>query len=52
MTDNHPEPSIADKHAPFGTQPRRSKLVVIFLGLLYLVWLAVLFWMAAFKAGQ
>jgi hypothetical protein len=52
MTTQGSKPDAADRHAPFGTVPRRSKGPLLLLGLVYLVWLAVLFWMAAFESGN
>jgi len=47
MTADSPDPPATDQHAPFGTQPPRSKGPLVFLGVLYAGWLVVLVWMAA-----
>ncbi len=52
MTTESSKPTATDAQAPFGTHPRQPKLPLVFLGLLCLAWFAVLFWMAAFKAGN
>lgn len=52
MTTKPSEPAAANSQAPYGTDPRRSKGPLVFLGLLYLAWFAVLFWMAAFESGN
>ena len=52
MTAKSPPAGVSDPQAPFGTQPRRSKGPLVLLGVLYLVWFLVLFWMAAFRPGD
>ena len=52
MTTKPAEPRAADSQAPFGTRARGSSGPLVFLGLLYLAWFAVLFWMAAFRSGN
>ena len=52
MTKTSSDPAAADSQAPFGTEPHRSATPLLLLGLLYLAWLAVLFWMAVFEPGS
>ena len=52
MTAKSPDPSASDSQAPFGAQPRRSKLPLVLLSVLYVCWLLLLIWMAAARAGR
>lgn len=52
MTKTPSDHAAADSQAPFGTEPRGSAAPLVLLGLLYLAWLAVLFWLAAFRPGS
>jgi hypothetical protein len=52
MTGDSSQRPDADSRAPFGTRPRRSTGPLLFFGLLFLAWFAVLFWMAAFEPGS
>jgi hypothetical protein len=46
------EPRHSDPEAPYGAQTRRPRWPLVFLGLLYLAWLLVMVWMAAYHTGQ
>lgn len=52
MTTKSTAPRAANSKAPFGTEPRRSRGPLVFFGLLYLAWVALLFWMAVCKPGN
>lgn len=52
MTAKSPDPSTSDSQAPFGAQPRRSRLPLVLLGVLYVCWLLLLLWMAASQPGR
>jgi len=52
MTTKSSQAADPDRQAPFGTHPRRSTGPLVLLGVLYVVWFLVLFWMAAFRAGN
>lgn len=52
MTAKSPQSTVPDAQAPFGTRPRRARQPLVLLGLLYLLWFLVLFWMAAFERGN
>lgn len=51
MAAKPPKLETTDPNAPFGAQERRSAGTLIVLGLLYVCWLLVLLWMAAFHVG-
>lgn len=50
MNDVDPDCSTDDSEAPFGTRPRRSPIGLFFFGLLYVVCLVALLWMARGRA--
>jgi hypothetical protein len=52
MTTKASKSAARDSQAPYGTEPRRSKGPLIVLGVLYVGWLVVLLWMAAFHTGR
>lgn len=52
MTTKSTGSQAADSKAPFGTEPRRSPGPLVFYGLLYLAWVALLLWMAVCKPGN
>jgi len=52
MSTNALESGETDPHAPFGAGKVRSRMAVVFWGVLYGLWFLILLWMAAFTAGK
>jgi len=52
MTGKPPRPADPDRYAPYGAQQRRSWTPLIVLGAVYVCWVLVLLWMAAFHVGR
>ena len=52
MTAKHPNRRTTEHKAPFGAQSPGSRGPLVFWAILYFGWFLLLFWMAAFRAGD
>jgi hypothetical protein len=52
MTEKTNDLPETDASTPFGSHPQRTHGLLIFLGVLYVIWFLVLLWMALFQTGR
>lgn len=52
MTKTNQTHAPVESMIPYGADPRRSKVSLVILGVLYFAWFLVLCWLAAYHIGR